>query len=137
MKNQFNVRKGDQYAILNGQEGLHTIEEELFGFLIDNHCTANIIDNLFEQPEKIAALKFLNPKTIVLSTTGLHHEKLQFCYELFKELEWLPDNVVFTGGEDNFLGMARTLKEIKPAMKFYNVYTLGRNSALFQELNYI
>lgn len=109
-------------GFLNGQEGLHSREEEMSDILIKMGKKVIVIDNLFKEPDKL--LKIVKCNNIVLSTTGLFADKLHPLIKTFEKLKYAPKKVIFMGENTAmyFLGNARLLK--KKGTKFYYPYIL-------------
>lgn len=96
-------------CIINGQRWLHDTEQAVYEFLVNDRNTyPMVLDNLFEQPEKIKAIKYYNPDTIMLGTTGVYRDKINLVLNEFTKLEWLPKNALFTMGEEYFGEFAKS-----------------------------
>lgn len=105
-------------AFLNGQEGQHDMEGKLFLRMLKLGKKAKLIDNLFEQPEKLAQV--IGCDNLVLSTTGLYADKLKMLVAAFEKMNYVPKVVIFMGENTAmaFLGTARDLKK-KHGTEFY------------------
>lgn len=104
-------------AFLNGQEGLHEFEEDLMKDLQKHNKPTLVLDNLFENPERLKEITKCD--NLAFSTTGLQADKLEKLIEAFEKMKYVPKVVIF-GGERSvmvFLGLARELK--KHGTRFY------------------
>lgn len=135
--NTINLALAEPYCILNGQPDLHEAEMDLYRYLVSKNHIVNVLDNLFDEPEKLKSLLLLKPKTLVLGTTGVYADSLRRAIEAFKDLGYIPDNVIFTMGEEILSGLARKLKKSKPGMKFYGVVTFGPDDIEINEIGWI
>lgn len=89
-------------AFLNGQSGLHESENAFYKYIVGRHDYPIVLDDLFNDPKKIKAIKYLNPQTIVIGTTGTYRAKIDLVVNEFKKLKWLPKKAIFTMGEEYF-----------------------------------
>jgi len=105
-------------AFLNGQAGQHDMEGKLVLRMLKLGKKVKLIDNLFEQPQKLAEV--VGCDNLVLSTTGMYAEKLRMLVDAFHKLNYVPKVVVFMGENTamSFLGTARELKA-KHGTEFY------------------
>lgn len=104
-------------ALLNGQEGLHDTEAEFKSALDRLGKSVLVLDNLFEQSEKL--LQVTQCDNLAFSTTGLYAEQLKTLVEVFEKLQYVPKNVFFLTDQTalTFSGVARDFKE--KGTKFY------------------
>jgi hypothetical protein len=80
-----------------------------------------LFDNLYEKPDKMAALKFLKPECLHISTTGLFHEKIDFLVDVFSSLEWAPKYVIFEH-ERSVMALLELARELKgKGVRFFYV----------------
>ena len=105
-------------AFLNGQEGLHSMEEKLCKKFTAANKQTLIIDNLFDMPSKLKGVMACD--NIVLSTTGTFADKLQALTDAFEKMKYAPKAVIFISENTAliFCGIARELKK-KHGTKFY------------------
>lgn len=76
-----------------------------------------IFDELYVKPQKLAALKFLNPEYIYIGTTGMFKEKIDVLIEMFDAVGWVPNNVIFSSERS---AMSFDVEEYKKkGTKFY------------------
>lgn len=101
-KEEINLQDMGEFCFINGQRFLHETEEAFYKWLVSNGFTPLVLDDLFEHPEKITAIKLFNPSTIVLGTTGTYKEKIDKVLLAFEQLNWLPKNAIFTMGSEYF-----------------------------------
>jgi hypothetical protein len=88
-------------AFLNGQKGLHDLEEELCSALKRANKPFLVLDNLFEQSEKL--LQVTKCDNLAFSTTGLYAEQLKTLVDVFEKLQYVPKNVFFLTENPLFL----------------------------------
>jgi hypothetical protein len=120
-------------AFLNGQKGLHDLESRFCKSFENNGKEVLVLDNLFEQPEKLKSL--LDCDNLVLSTTGMYLEDVNKLVDAFKQLNYVPKVVVFVTEQTamSLLGVAREMKKL--GTKFYFFDCLDNKS--LQEINWI
>lgn len=94
--------KMDEFCFINGQVGLHETEEAIYKYLVARQCYPLVLDGLFDNPGRIKAIKYFNPKTVILGSTGTYKAKMDKVLWEFKKLNWLPQNAIFTMGEHYF-----------------------------------
>jgi len=98
-------------AFLNGEEGLHDIDQDVHdSFVKEGHVVA-VLDNLFENPKPLKNLRHYS--NLVLFTTGLHPEKLQSLIVLFEKSGYVPKNVIFLS-ESTALTLCGLARDLKP-----------------------
>ena len=104
-------------AFLNGQEGLHDLDEQLKSALQHLGKPTLVLDNLFEQSEKL--LSVTQCKNLAFSTTGMYVDKLKILADVFKQLQYVPETVFFLTEETalTFSSLAGEFK--KKGTKFY------------------
>lgn len=112
----------EPYCILEGGQGLSNTEEVFVDKCNYMHIKNWVLDNLYEDPEKIKAIKYLKPKTIILGTTGTYADKLNKIKEIFAKLNYFPNHVMFTMGEDYFYELMNLARIKNPIIKFYRIY---------------
>jgi hypothetical protein len=104
-------------CFLNGQEGLHTLEERLLSKLTDLGKDVLVLDDLFEQPHRL--VEVVKCKNLVLSTTGLYVDNLTKLVAGFEKLNYAPEVVIFLT-ENTALALLGTAREYKlKGTKFY------------------
>ena len=106
-------------AFLNGQKGLHPLEEDLKSGFDQLGKPYLVLDNLFEQSEKL--LQVTKCDNLALSTTGTYVDDLTVLVKVFKQLQYVPKVVFFLTDETalTFADLAREFK--KQGTKFYSV----------------
>ena len=116
----------EPYCFLEGGTGLNDCEQKVSDTLYRKHITSWILDDLYDKPERLIALKFLKPKTIFLGTTGVYQDKVNNLKEVFKIAEHIPDNIVFTIGdtETNFWELIDMAKATNPKVRFFDLYPM-------------
>ena len=80
-------------GFLNGQQGLHGMEETILKALLKEGKEVSVIDNLFEEPEKLKSV--VQCDNIVFSTTGFYADDLKKLIDVFRQLEYVPKVVIF------------------------------------------
>lgn len=121
---QIPIHKFAPYCFLEGQTGLNEGEEYLYRSLVYYREKPFVIDNLYEDPRRLASLSFLRPKTLVLGTTGVYVAKLNFLIELFFDLDMQGlENVIITSDTPKIVTEAMVkLKQQLPEVKFWELY---------------
>ena len=111
------------FLILEGGRSLHDGERYLVKSL--NYWNADnwVIDNLYEDPSRLAAMQFLKPKTIILGTTGVYREKLEILIDLFfsLKLDYIENVILTISAEDVLWGEIKKLKKINKKVKFFTL----------------
>lgn len=104
-------------AFLNGEDGLHDLDQDVHDKFIEEGHVVKILDNLFENPKPLKNLRHYS--NLVLFTTGLRPEKVQPLVELFEKSGYVPNNVIFLSENTalSLVGLARDLK--KKGTKFF------------------
>lgn len=103
MEKEFiDIRDLGTVCLINGQRWLHETEDAIYRYLVEKREYPLVLDDLFENPKKIAAIKYYNPTTIIMGSTGVYQSKINKVLSEFNKLKWLPKNVVFTMGEEYF-----------------------------------
>lgn len=115
-------------AFLNGEAGLHDMDEELLHSFTEHGLPTLVLDNLFERKSRLNQLT--ECKNVVLFTTGIRPEELRPLVHTFAALDYTPDNVIFLseGTALAFIGIARELK--KRGTQFFFVDIID-NKTLF------
>lgn len=117
-------------AFLNGTEGLHSIDQNVYDKFIEHGHVVKILDNLFNEPEKLINIRVF--ENLVLYTTGLHPDKLIVLEKMFENYGGVPKNVIFVseGTALTFCGIARELKNMGTKfwfidfINFYDLYEI-------------
>lgn len=126
--------EAEPIVVLEGGIGLNDTERDIVDHLFKYRLYPVVLENLYEEPEKIIALKYIKPKTIMLSTTGTYRDELDHCIEMFKIADHLPDNVIIGIGEDALWSTIRHFRKIKPDMKFFTATSYGKDDFIIQEM---
>lgn len=111
------------FAFLEGGLGLNDQEKYLSKGLFDRGFEIYVLEELYDKPKKLASLKFLDVKTIIMGTTGVFKDKLEILVDLFFSLELKTlENIVFTLDTERVMGKAMSkIKELNPNIKFYKI----------------
>jgi hypothetical protein len=111
------------FAFLEGGLGLNDTEKYLSEGLFERGYEIYILEELYEKPRKLAALQFLDVKTIVMGTTGVYEKELNLLVDFFFSLELNKlENIVFTLDTETIMRKPmRKIKEINPSIKFYKI----------------
>ena len=125
-KIKINLFEFEPYCFLEGGTGLNHSEEMVSQIIFNNKLNMWIIDDLYSNPERLLALRYLKPKTIFFGTTGTYKKDLVYLKEIFKITEYIPDNIVFTLGdtECHFWDLIDLVKSINPKVRFFELYTM-------------
>ena len=120
-------------AFLNGQQGLHDMEEKLSESFIKQNKEILVIDDLFDHPERLRLVTDCD--TIVLSTTGTYADDLKQLVSAFNKLNYIPKVVIFISENTamSLLYVARELKEKGTQFYFYDCFD---NKTLY-DINWI
>lgn len=97
-------------AFLNGEKGLHDLDQDVHDKFIEEGHVVKILDDLFENPKPLENLRHYS--NLVIFTTGLRNEKLTPLVLLFEKSGYVPKNVIFLteGTALTLCGLARDLK---------------------------
>lgn len=112
-------------AFLEGGLGLNDNEKKLAEYLSSSWglSSVHVIDELYDNPRKLAAISFLDIKTIVIGTTGVYRDDLNFLIDFFKTLEIKTiKNVIFAvSAEDVLYKEAIEFKKDFPDCTFFKL----------------
>ena len=111
------------FAFLEGGLGLNDTEDYLSKGLFKRGYEIYILEELYDKPKKLAALSFLDIKTIILGTAGVYKNKLELLIDLFFSLNLDNlENIIFTLNTENIMSREmEKIKQIKPNIKFYKI----------------
>lgn len=78
-----------------------------------------LLDELYENPEKLAQIPEIDPDFIFIGTTGMYADERQMLIKKFRELNYVPKAVMFFNdyAAEIYVGIARELK--KRGTKFF------------------
>jgi len=109
--------KIEKIVFLEGSIGTDFKEE--FDILKEMGFDVFIIDNLYEEPNKLKLIKELNPEYLFIGTTGVRKKEKEVLISIFSELKYIPKKVMFANEHSAmvYLGLSRDLK--KYGTKFY------------------
>ena len=102
-------------AFLEGGSGLEECEDFIYRRCIVRDIDCWKLDSLYEYPEKMMAIQYLRPKTIIVGTTGVYKDKIQKIVEHFQSIpsEYI-ENVIITHDENGLLKyLAKQLVNIR------------------------
>lgn len=121
----------EQIVFLEGESGTDHRDEFVY---LSRYFNCMIFDELYAKPNKLAALKFLNPEYLYVGTTGMRRDELNKLEDLFTAVGWVPKGVIFSSERSVMavLGLVRELKE--KGVKFYYNY---RMSGELEEISWI
>lgn len=126
-------------AFLEGGKGLNNCETFIHKTCFHKGLDMWLLDDLYSKPERIAALKFLKPKTLILGTTGVYEDKLNQLIDLFFDMEITSiENIILTlDSEDvlyKHLVKLPKVKFLKP-MQVYSFFDeVGKDVVEFYEI---
>jgi len=117
-------------VFLEGGRGIGDTEMVISDICHDKNITYYILDDLYSDPEKIMAVKYLKPKSIIMGTTGVYKDKIEKVIKVFLEAKHLPEKVFFTMGEDVgvIIDLIEKVKAIKPDLQLFRIYPCSRMS---------
>jgi hypothetical protein len=105
-----------EFCFLNGTCGLDQTDQALYEYLVDRNFYPLVLDELFDHPDRIHAIKPFNPTVIIVGTTGTYEKKLNIVKQEFVNMQWLPKYAIFTMGEEFFCDI------IKKGVVGYKIY---------------
>jgi hypothetical protein len=111
------------FAFLEGGLGLNDTEQYLSEGLFKRGYEIYILEELYDKPRKLAALQFLDVKTIIMGTTGVYQKELDLLVDFFFSLDVDKlENIIFTLDTERVMRepMAK-IKELNPNIKFYKI----------------
>ena len=111
-------------VMLEGGIGLTDEQDTFMEIMCKNFIYPIVLDDLYKNPSKIISLKFIQPKTIMLGTTGLFKQDIEHCFEMLKIAECVPDNVVFFFGEEKMRKYIDYFKQINENLKVFTIFVL-------------
>lgn len=123
-------------AILNGSSGTDDTSNELLLYLQDHGKRVYLLDNLYEDPEKLSILVEKGVDTLYIFTTAIHRDKLEKLAFKFRSLRHIPKHVIFysEGSLMPFLSLARELK--KEGTQFWYIY-LDEYEQILEKIEWI
>lgn len=108
-------------VVLEGDRGLIDHVELFTQFCFMKGEYPIVLQNLYETPRQLMSLGFLEPKTIVLTTTGIRTGELERLFKYFKATNHLPDHIIIGMGIDKIKWMLREVLEQKPEIKVWEL----------------
>ncbi len=126
-------------AFLEGGKGLNDTEDFIYKKCLRRNIEVWKIDDLYENPRRLVALQFLEPKTIILGTTGVYRDKLDDLIELFFTLKLKGlENIVIcmdSSGvlEDQFSKLPKEIKILEPTER-YSIFNEDSDPVEFKEI---
>jgi len=78
---------------LNGQHGYD--DEDIKEDFEENGYKVHLIDDLYENPQKLRILKAINPEYIYIRSTGTFYNRSETLKDEFRKLKWIPKNILF------------------------------------------
>lgn len=76
------------FCFLEGGTGLNDVEEKLYQKIVDTRAECWSIEDLYDKPERIVALQFLKPKTIIFGTTGVYEKELSHLFKVAEVIDF-------------------------------------------------
>jgi|SRR5215217_631595 len=108
-----------KFLFLEGSQYLPDTQEEVYKSIADSGCISTVISNLYDNPEQMMALKYLDFETIVLGTTGVKWKQIDELKRVFTEIGKMPKNIFFAMGEEYFRDF------ITDDMRVFKIYPIG------------
>jgi hypothetical protein len=111
------------FAFLEGGLGLNDTEQYLAEGLFKRGYEIYILEELYDKPRKLAALQFLDVKTIIMGTTGVYEKQLNLLVDFFFSLDIDKlENIVLTLDTERVMREPmEKIKELNPRVKFYKI----------------
>lgn len=129
INNQYN-----EIVFVEGGQGLNDAEEYLYQHLVGRGYYPIVLENVYDNPRQLISLMYLQPRTIVLGTTGVYRDEIDQCIEYFKIAEFIPDCVLFSFGEDKLRHLIREMLVKKPTMQIYNYVAWDSQDIQIEEI---
>ena len=116
----------EPFCILEGGLGLNDIENDLRKKLNKANAQLWVIEDLYDNPQRIGALQFLKPKTLIFGTTGIYHNKLDTLFKMADALNLdSVERVYLTlDSYDSIGGRLKEFGKKYPKIQFFDVDTL-------------
>lgn len=126
-------------AFLEGGKGLNDDEEFIHKTCFHNRIDTWVLDDLYSKPERIAALKFLKPKTLILGTTGVYKDELNRLIDLFFGMEiTCIENIILTLDSEDVLYKhlikLPNVRFLKPMQIYSHFDEVGKDVVEFYEI---
>ncbi len=127
-------------AFLEGGKGLDNMEKFIFRKCQFKDIDYWLLDELYEKPERVYALKYLKPKTLVIGTTGVYKEKLDNLIEIFFSLEITSvENIILVSDSEEVLHphfkKLPNVNFLKPNQNFSSMFDdIESNSVTFSKI---
>ena len=104
------MKKSKYILFLEGEKG--TDYKKSFNNLKKMGFRVGILDELYENPNKLKKIKTINPDYLFIGTTGLRYEKREILIKTFKTLNYIPKSVIFFS-ERSAMAYLKISKELK------------------------
>lgn len=116
----------EPFVFLEGGRGLNDCESKVSKQLFNEGFDVWVLDDLYSNPDKLVAIKFLKPKTIFIGTTGVYKKDLSHLKEVFKVCEYIPDNLVLTvsNTENHISDLIEIAKATNPKFRVFELYPM-------------
>jgi deoxyribodipyrimidine photolyase-like uncharacterized protein len=98
-----------QIVILEGQQNT---SHKWFLKIFNDSYNCVIINNLYNNPVRLAALKFLEPEYVFVNPKTSSESQLKELSDYFKALDYVPKNIIFGSdeAEDSLMSLAKKYK---------------------------
>lgn len=80
------------------------------------------LEELYDFPERLMALKYLKPNTIVVGTTCVKLDRFRKFVDTFLKIGHIPNNIILTHGGKYFIGTIKLLMEKKSDIKVFSAH---------------
>lgn len=95
--------KNESFCVLEGYAGFADTERRFIQECHSRNMKVLELDEIYDKPEQLMALKYLKPNTIVLGTTGTYREEVDNAVKWFQISPYFPRNIIFTHGENQYV----------------------------------
>lgn len=93
LKNEDLFKNYESFLFLEGQTGLPEHVEELYNFLHSKKLEVWIIEDIFNKPERIKAIPFLNPSVVIFQTTWMNSDKIKDIIKFLEIGQYKPKEI--------------------------------------------
>jgi len=113
----------EPFLFLEGGMGLNEIEDYIYKEMVSGSFECWSLEQLYEYPDRLRAIPFLKPKTIVFGTSGVYEEELSNLIRIIMSLDLSGiEKVVLTLDTENEIGTKlRKIAQANPALSFHKL----------------
>lgn len=112
----------EPFMFLEGQTGLNDCERIVSKILNDRNYRCWVLDDLYENPDRLVAIQYLKPKTIILGTTGLYKNELDYLFKIaaITDLSSIEKVILTLKSEEVIRWDLKQIQKKYPKMTFYS-----------------